>query len=59
MHHVETLPRTESGKVDLFAVNAFLDVSPTEDEVDRWTFGAEPLPQTMRAWCRCYGGSRA
>jgi acyl-CoA synthetase (AMP-forming)/AMP-acid ligase II len=25
IHHVESLPRTESGKVDLFAVNAFLD----------------------------------
>jgi acyl-coenzyme A synthetase/AMP-(fatty) acid ligase len=25
IHRMETLPRTESGKVDLVAVNAFLD----------------------------------
>jgi hypothetical protein len=27
---MERLPRTESGKVDLFAVNAFLDSEPAE-----------------------------
>jgi acyl-CoA synthetase (AMP-forming)/AMP-acid ligase II len=31
IHPTEALPRTESGKVDLFAVNAFLDAAPTED----------------------------
>jgi acyl-CoA synthetase (AMP-forming)/AMP-acid ligase II len=31
IHRMETLPRTESGKVDLFAVNAFLDALPAED----------------------------
>jgi len=30
IHPMETLPRTESGKVDLFAVNAFLDAEPAE-----------------------------
>ena len=30
IHRVEGLPRTESGKVDLFAVNAFLDAQPAE-----------------------------
>jgi acyl-coenzyme A synthetase/AMP-(fatty) acid ligase len=30
IHRVESLPRTESGKVDLFAVNAFLDSESAE-----------------------------
>jgi acyl-CoA synthetase (AMP-forming)/AMP-acid ligase II len=30
IHRMERLPRTESGKVDLFAVNAFLDSEPAE-----------------------------
>ena len=30
IHRMESLPRTESGKVDLLAVNAFLDSEPTE-----------------------------
>jgi acyl-CoA synthetase (AMP-forming)/AMP-acid ligase II len=30
IHRMERLPRTESGKVDLFAVNAFLDSEPDE-----------------------------
>ena len=30
IHRMESLPRTESGKVDLFEVNAFLDSEPAE-----------------------------
>jgi acyl-CoA synthetase (AMP-forming)/AMP-acid ligase II len=30
IHRMENLPRTESGKVDLFAVNTFLDSEPAE-----------------------------
>jgi long-chain acyl-CoA synthetase len=39
---VDELPRTASAKVDLAAVTALLDTA-------RWTFGAEPLPQTVTA----------
>ncbi len=31
IHPIEALPRTESGKVDLFAVNAFLDLQQSDE----------------------------
>ena len=40
---VDDLPRTPSAKVDLAAVSALLDAT------ERWTFGVQPLQQTVRA----------
>ena len=63
IHRMERLPRTESGKVDLFAVNAFLDSESAGTVTDelKWTAGrSAPIRCPRRcAPRRCCAASRA